>query len=163
MVATFFCAILLEIPKIKMFLSTFFMIFSQNFAKFWKMNSWIFFNFSRMSNFCHMWTQILVGGNFLLAILLFFGQVLETFTPKSLLGSLLLMQHQKIENKNMQSHLKHRKKKWLIFLIFREGRRGPREERINNTTHHESGANANMIINHPPKPNICPSPLVQII
>jgi hypothetical protein len=43
------------------------------------------------------------------------------------------------------------------------GRRGPREEKINNTTHHESCANANPIINHPPKPNICPSPLVQII
>jgi len=58
-----------------------------------------------------MWTQILVGGQFFLAILLFFGQVLETFTPKSLLGSLLLMQHQKFENKNMHSYIKHRKKK----------------------------------------------------
>jgi len=51
------------------------------------------------------------GAIFFLAILLFFGQVLETFTPKSLLGSLLLMQHQKIENKNMRSYLKHRGEK----------------------------------------------------
>jgi hypothetical protein len=56
----------------------------------------IFLFFKNVTNFCHMWTRILVGGHFFESLLLFFGQVLKTFTLKSLLGSLLLMQHQKI-------------------------------------------------------------------
>ncbi len=49
-----------------------------------------FWIFSRTSNFCHMWTQILVWGHFFGVILLFFGQVLRNFYSQIPLGKLAI-------------------------------------------------------------------------
>lgn len=66
MVATFLCNSFRN-PRNKIVSINIFHDFWSNFCRILKNELFFFlffFNFSRMSNFCHMWTQILVGGAF---------------------------------------------------------------------------------------------------